>query len=414
MTRDHRQRAVNQPDNRLGVAYLQSTSEIGGSDVSLLRIVEELDKSRFRPVAMLPADGPLVEKLREQGCEVCIVEEMLKLTSRRGVTYLLRYCWNYPRAIRALLRALRRHGVSLIHTNTLHNLYGFMAAALAGKPHVWHVREIVVQSRVIRRVELFLARHGSDRVVATSDAVAQMFQAKRRARPRHLIKIANGIDLDLFHPANDGSGIRAELGIASQAPVVGLVARLDHWKGIDTILDAAAICRQTRPDARFLIVGGAIDGQEKYAEELRQQAKSLGISDVVHFTLWRYRPDDMPRVHAAVNLLVLASSWPEPFGLVLLEAMATGKPVVATNHGGPREICVDGETGLLVPPRDPAAMAEAMLALLNDPIRSQRMGDAGRHRVERLFDRNRSVRQLETLYDELVSSRKVPPLTQRR
>jgi glycosyltransferase involved in cell wall biosynthesis len=390
-------------DSRRAVAYLQSTSEIGGSDISLLRIVERLDKSRFRPVVLVPSDGPLVQSLRELGCEVIIVKEMLKLTTRRGAAYLLRYCLNYPRVVRTILRQLRRQDVALLHTNTLHNLYGFLAAALAGVPHVWHVREIVMQSRLVRSVELLLARYGADRVIATSDAVADMFQTNGRPRPSHLVKISNGIDLDRFHPGNDGADVRRDFGIEDDAPLVGLVARLDHWKGADVFLQAAAICHRAMPEARFLIVGGAIDGQERYALQLQQLAQDLGLADRVHFAMWRYRPEDMPRVHAALSVLVLASSWPEPFGLVLLEAMATARPVVATNHGGPREICVDGDTALLVPPRDPARMADAILAVLRDPARSQQMGQAGRRRVEELFDRNRSVKQIERLYEELLA-----------
>jgi glycosyltransferase involved in cell wall biosynthesis len=390
-------------DRRRGVAYLQSTSEIGGSDVALVRIVETLDKTRFRPLVLLPSNGPMVEQLRQQGCEVLIIKEMLKLTTRKGVPYLLHYCLNYPRAVGTILQMLRRRHIKLVHTNTLHNLYGFMVAALARVPHVWHVREIVMQSRVVRHVELFLARYGADRVIAMSDAVAEMFQRNGHSRPVHVVRIADGVDLNRFHPRNDGAAIRRELGIAPDAPIVGLVARLDHWKGVDTFLHAAAICHQAIPNARFLIVGGAIDGQESYAQQLQSLAESLGLSGIVHFTLWRYRPDDMPRVYAALNLLVLASTWPEPFGLVLLEAMATGRPVVATNHGGPREICVDGDTAILVPPSDSTTMAQAILTVLCDPDRAQRMGVAGRRRVEELFDANRSVKQLEKLYEELMT-----------
>jgi glycosyltransferase involved in cell wall biosynthesis len=392
-------------DKRRTVAYLQATSEIGGSDVSLLRIVERLDKTRFRPLVLLPSDGQLVGALREQGCEVIIIKEMLKLTTRKGLAYLLRYCLNYPRAVRTILQQIRRRGVVLVHTNTLHNLYGCLAALLAGVPHVWHVREIVMQSRAVRRVELLLAKYAADRVIATSVAVADMFATNGQRPPGNLVKIPNGIDLNRFHPSIDGSDIRGELGIAPDAPLVGLVARLDHWKGVDVFLHAAARCHRIAPDIQFLIVGGPIDGQEPYAEKMQQLAQTLRLNGTVHFSHWRYRPEDMPRVHAALNLLVLASTWPEPFGLVILEAMATGKPVIATDHGGPREICVDGETAALVPPGDASRLADAILGMVRDPQRALQMGLAGRRRAEQLFDTNQSVQKLEQLYDELITAR---------
>ena len=329
--------------------------------------------------------------------------DMLKLTTRRGRAYMLRYLVNYPRAVLRIVNLIRRERVDLVHTNTLHNLYGFAAAALTRRPHLWHVREIVMQSPLFRSVETFLAKHFSDRLIVTSEAVAEMF-AMRRGLPAHLRRIPNSIDLREFHPRNDGGGVRAELGIPAEAPLLGLVCRLDHWKGVDTFIRAAALCAEECPGAHFVVVGGPVEGREEYAGEMRQLASDLGLEGRLHFTGWRYSAGDMPQVHAALDVLVLASSWPEPFGLVLLEGMATGKPVVATNHGGPREICADGETGLLVPPRDPRAMADALLTLLRDPARASAMGQAGRRRAENLFDRERCIRQLEQLYEEVLAT----------
>ena len=387
---------------RYRVLYLQSTSEVGGSDVSLLRIVEGLDKNRFHPAVVLPADGPLVEKLRQQGCDVFIVEQMIKLTTRKGTFYWLRYFANYPKAVWKIRGLIKRERVDLVHTNTLHNLYGLPAAKLAGRPHLWHVREIVLQSKWLRSVELFLARRFSDRVIVTSDAVGEMFANGDGGLPANVKKISNSIDTEAFHPRNDGSSIYGDLNIAEGTPLVGIICRLDHWKGVETFLHAASLCKKAFPHARYLVAGGAIEGREDYAGAMKRRADELGLSDVIYFTDWRYQPEDMPRVHAALSILVLASSWPEPFGLVLLEAMATGKPIVATNHGGPKEICLDGETAMLVPPQDSERMAAAILTLLRDPARAREMGAAGRKRVEQLFDRNRCIKTLESLYIEVL------------
>ncbi len=399
-----KQSCESKPDRRAPyrVLYLQSTSEIGGSDVSLLRIVEALNKSLYRPYVVLPSDGPLVEKLKFSGCEVFIVPEMRKLTASKGASYLARYLMNYPRAVAKIVGIIRRERIDAVHTNSLHNLYGFLAAKLAKRPHVWHVREIVWQSRILRRVELFLAKRFGDRIVATSDAVAEMFVSGNGGYPSQLRKISNGIDIERYRPENDGSRILEDWGIAPGLPVVGLVCRMDLWKGVDTFLRAAAICRKEFPEARYLVVGGPIEGREEYAQTLFDLAEALHLRDVVFFSGWRYRPEEMPQVHAAFSVLVLASSSPEPFGLVLLEAMATGKPVVATNHGGPREICVDGETAILVPPQQPQKMAEAILSLLRDPAKARAMGAAGRRRVALLFDQRRCIKTLESLYGELL------------
>ncbi len=384
------------------ILYLQATSEVGGSDVSLFRIVEKLDKTRFEPIVILPADGPLVEKIIAAGGKVRFLPMMLKLTSRRGVGFLIRYLLNYPRVVFTLARILKDEQIDIVHTNVLHNLYGFSASLLARRPHVWHVRELVWQSKFIRTVELFLARKFSRRVIVASNAVAEMFVDKKGNLPANLVKIPNSIDTAEFNPRNVGASIFMDLNIDEDTPLVGFVSRLDYWKGVDTFLKAAAICKQEIPQAHYLVAGGAIEGQEDFASEIKKFAEKLGLNGSVHFSDWRYHPKDMPQVYAALTIFVLASKRPESFGLVLLEAMATAKPVVATNHGGPKEICVQNETGILVPPDNAEAMAQAILSLLKDRKKAKSMGDAGRIRVEQQYDRDKCIKQLEGLYEELV------------
>lgn len=388
------------------VLYLQSNSEIGGSDISLLRIIENLDPSGFRPVVVLPSRGPLTQAFEESRAKVVIMSEMLKLTTRKGSLYYLRFLANYPAAVARLVRLIHRERIDLVHTNTLHNLYGYLAARLAGRPHVWHVREIVFQSAAVRRLEVFLARRFADRIVTVSRAAAEMFKNKTGEYPPRLRIVWNGVNLTRFHPRISGRRIRRELKLADDAPLVGLVGRLDHCKGVDVFLRAAAMCRNEFPAARYLVCGGEVEGQEEVARDALALAGELGVSDVVSFTSWRYSPDDMPEVHAALNVLVSASTSPESFGLVLVEAMATGRPVIATNHGGPSEVCIADETALMVPPREPRSLADAILKLLRDPADAVAMGRAGRERAECHFDSKRSAGELQLLYEEVLDARR--------
>lgn len=391
------------------ILYLHTTSEIGGSDVSLVRLIEGLDAARYQAVVVVPSDGPLVPRLREAGAVVHVMPTLLKLTSRQGLWYLARFAVNAPRAIRALATLIGREHIALVHTNTIHNLYGGPAARLAGVPHVWHIREIVWQYGLLRALELFMVRHLSTRIIVTSDAVAAMFDP----RPRALVKVSNGIELDRFHPALPGAArpVRDALGVTADETLVGIVCRLDAWKGVDVFLEAAARIAVTRPHVRFVVVGGAIIGQETYARDLEAQARTLGLTGRVHFTGWTYGPAAMPEVHRALDVLVLASSEPEPFGLVVVEAMATGLPVVATAHGGPAEIVVDGVTGRLVPPRDPGALAEAVCALVDDPAAASRMGTAGRARARALYSAEQYLAGVQAVYADVLGA---PPLVEAR
>ncbi len=383
------------------ILYLQGTSEIGGADVALLRLVRRLDRSRFQPLVALPALGPLVPELGACGAEVVVVPRMKKLTDRRGPAYLVEYACNYPIAAGKLARLIRARHVDLVHTNTIHNLYGLAAAKLARRPHVWHVREIVWQSRVLRHIERALALR-SERVIAMGEAAAALFRRSDGRLPAHVRPVAEGVDIDEFHPAPSDGSVHAALGFSADAPLVGTVCRLDAWKGVDVFLHAAALVRRTIPTARFVVVGGPIEGQEAYATTLEQLARRLGLDEVVRFTGWRYGPAEMPAVYRALSVLVLPSRQPEPFGLVMVEAMACGRPVVATDHGGPREICEPGETGLLVPPGDADALAGAVEWVLTHPERARAMGEAARRRAEARYDLNATVRAVEAIYEELL------------
>ncbi len=385
------------------ILYLQSTSEVGGSDIALLRALEALDQHRIEPHVLLPHEGPLVEAFQAAGCRIHYVPSMRKLTSRRGVGYQTRYMAGYLPAVLQIARLIRREGIALVHTNTIHNLYGFLAARFARVPHVWHVREIVVQPRFMRRLETWLARRFSTRIVVMSDAIAEMFKETDGGHPHHLVKLYDGVDLDLFLPRQRlESRIRRELGIGEGVPLIGNVNRLDPRKGIDLFLEAAAFILKEMPQVRFLVCGGEIAGHEGYERVLRQRAVTLGIANAVFFTGWRYHSRDIPEVYRALDVSVQCPVHPEAYGLANVEAMASGVPVVAAAEGGPVELCADGETAVLVPPGRPEAIAEAVLSLLRDPERRVVIGAAGRRRAEKLFDRRHCVKALERLYEEVL------------
>lgn len=385
------------------ILYLQSVSEIGGSDMTLLRTVEVLDKTRFEPHVVLPGAGPLIGAFRDAGCKIHILPSMRKLTSRNGGRYFARYMLGYLPAIFQIVRLIRFEGISLVHTNSLHNLYGFLAAKLAGVPHIWHVREIVAYPRFMKRLETALARHFSVRCIVMSDAIANMFQSTGKSPAPPLVKLYDGIDLDLFHP-NQRSGlrIRKELGIGEGVPFIGNVNRLDPKKGLVLFLEAAAEIHKDMPEARFLICGGEIPGHEGYELILKERAKALGIADWVFFSGWRYCFRDIPEIYGALDVSVQCPVYPEAYGLANIEAMATGVPVVAVAEGGPAEICVHGESALLIPSHDPRAIARTVIALLKDPVRAGTIGAAGRRRAEDLFDRRKCTKALEKLYGEVL------------
>jgi len=326
---------------------------------------------------------------------------MKQLRPVRSLTYQLGYVLGFWPSVFRLVRLIRREHVDLVHTNSMYCLYGAFAALIARVPHVWHIREIIDNSPILRAVFSTLVLQLSDRVVPVSEAVACMLYP-RAQRSRKIWPILDGIDLREFDPAVSGARIRGELKVEGHTPLIGFVARLDPWKGVEVFIRAAQVVARVRPDVHFVVCGGELKGYEAYAASARTLAASLGLLGVMHFTGWTYQPDDIPEVMAALDIFVHTSIKPEPFGLVLIEAMAAGKPAVAADAGGVPEVVVAAETGFLAAPGDWQSVAAAILRLLNDPEAATKMGQAGRRRVEQLFDVRVFAGKVQDLYGEIL------------
>jgi len=375
------------------IAFCHYTSDVsGGSDRALYDLVAHLDRARFAPLMLLKTGDPMAESYRALGVEVAslpFVSPRRALEWRKLAAFFA--CF-WPHTLRAALQ-FRRWKADAVHVNTSNNLQGAFAARIARKPLVWHVREMVPDSRagaLMRAMVPLLAT----RAVAISRAVAEVLAP---CGPR-LRTVFDGIDLSPYLAENAPGGLRAELGIAPEAPVVTCIGRLEPWKGQDVLVAAAARMLERRGDLHVLIVGGAAVNKPEYAEMLQRHCRELEIDHAVHFTGIR---NDIPRVLADLDVLVLPSVTPEPFGLTVIEAMAAARPVVATAAGGPLDTVVDGETGRLVKPGDPASLADAVLEIIADPAAAARMGAAGRIRAIEHFSIERLVTDMSAVFDEV-------------
>jgi glycosyltransferase involved in cell wall biosynthesis len=223
-------------------------------------------------------------------------------------------------------------------------------------------------------------------VVANSKASAAARRVVLGDR-RPMAVVYPGTDIRRFTPeawADAAVKARSSLDLLNSDIVFGVVGRLQRWKGQHVFLEAAAIVARAHASARFLIVGDTLFGLEpEYAGELREQVRRLGIEPLVRFTGLR---DDIPAILRGMDVLVHTSIQPEPFGLVITEAMAMQRAIIATDAGGPQETVVNRETGILVPPGDVGALARAMDTLARDPELRERLGKAGRPRVEQFSD----------------------------
>jgi glycosyltransferase involved in cell wall biosynthesis len=334
------------------ILSVQPVAERGGSDQALLRLVRSLPRGEFDFHIALPGPSPLATEFAAAGATLHVVP-MQRLSTSHGASEWAGYVAGWPVAVARLTALARRLHVDVVHSNSLHSWYGWAAARALGRPHVVHAREIVVQSGAALRVERALCRHFATRVVAVSYAVAAQLD------PANVVVLDEYLDPDEFSPAHAGA-FRGRVGIPDDVPVIGAVARLDPLKGLDVLLDAHALARAERPEVELVIVGSPVLGQDAYATDLRAR-----IATTPGARLLEAR-DDIPAVMADLDVLAFPSVEPESYGLVLVEALASGTPVVATDHGGPPEIVARATpgTGLVVGPGDADALAAALLELL--------------------------------------------------
>jgi len=374
-------------DTREAVKLLKFVTvfAVGGTERQFVSLGLALEPSRFAVhFGCLRRWGRLLEQIDERGIPVFDYE----VSTFRNLK-ALRAQWR-------LARDIRRYGIQIVHTyNFYANVFAIPAAKLAGARVVASIRDMGAylspRQRLLQRVVCKLA----DQILVNAAAIKDWLVADGYAADRIMV-IPNGVDLTRFErPARTGS-LHREFGLPTGAPLIGLVGRLARLKGVEDFLTAAAVIARRFPSARFVIVGDAAD--ESYMAALKQQAAQLGLDDRLIFTGYR---SDVERLLTELSVSVLPS-LSEGLSNALLESMAAGVPVVATRVGGTAEALHDGENGLLVPPSDPDAIANAICRLLDAPDLASQLGLAARRSIVERYSMTRMVERTSMVYEDLL------------
>jgi glycosyltransferase involved in cell wall biosynthesis len=292
----------------------------------------------------------------------------------------------------------RRHGCDLIHLNNTPDsqLAPALAAKALGIPCVAHYRG--PPGSLDPSLGLAIRVHLPDHHIAISRFIAD--QATSMLTPQDRLSIVHdAIDLDVFHPGERDPKIRAELSVPDEAVLVGHFGRVIWWKGTQQFIRAFARVAAELPEAWAIIVGDASDDDPGYMDQVRAEAADLGIADRTVFSGYR---SDVPDLMRACDVVAHSSITPEPFGMVIAEAMACGVPVVAANAGGPLEIVRDGVDGLLADPWDAKAFGAALETLMADPALRATMGANALERARGHFSKERYAREVLAVYDRVL------------
>ncbi|NQT00134.1 MAG: glycosyltransferase family 4 protein [Candidatus Omnitrophica bacterium] len=376
---------------KIKVLHLHTLAVISGSGINTLLTMSGLNQDKYQVEFACAPGGPLVERTLAAGIKFHPVRNFVQRIS----------IYHDLRALIELVSLIRRQHYDIVHThNSKAGFLGRLAAKMAGTRiivHTIHGFAFHEYERPGRRelfiwLERFAARF-TDRLITISRALKDWGLKLKIGRPEKYITIYSGIEIEKFQAKVDLGAKRRQFGLGPDDQVIGVVAKLWEGKGHRCILEAAPEVVKQCPRVKFMFVGEGY--LRKDLEQLRDQ---LGLTEQVIFTGFR---TDVPEVTAIFDLAVLASLF-EGLGRVLLEAMACAKPVIASRVGGIVDLIDDRAEGILVPPGNSHALAEAMIRLLGNEQLRIKMGRAGRARIGAKFSARTMVRQIEDVYQELL------------
>lgn len=377
------------------VLYFENGVGFGGAVISLRTFLDFSDNERFRPVLV---HSLCDRKFETFAPDVKTIHLPRISLGQNGAGNLARKAnvdvFTYAARLAAIARAERADCLYL-NNDLVTNLPGMIAGRLLGLPIIQHERDIPAP---ISRLATSVARHAT-RLLAISTPVRQALESMGFPTER-IRMVPEGLDLAQYEPAaaEDIQRVRQELGIARDEKVVVLVGMVMDWKGQHVLIDAAPKVLRRHRDTKILIVGESPPGGDGYLNQLKSQIGALGLSDKVVLSGYR---SDIPTVLQAADVVVHASTSPEPFGRVVIEGMVMRRPVIATAIGAPPEIIRHGETGYLVPPGDPEALADTIVKLFDHPEIAANLGDAARREVLRKYSIQRHAHLVESVFEEI-------------
>jgi glycosyltransferase involved in cell wall biosynthesis len=400
------------------VLFIENSIGLSGSTMSLCTLLADLDQSHYAPRVVLsrPNQQEYFAQVVGPSVPTTVVPWRNSLKSTRWIRSLLARSVHYPPLPRRILtagvaaldvpavilpyvhrlyRIAREWDIELIHHNNGLDVRAVLLAKWLGVPHVAYQRGTEWNSPTVRYISRFV-----DAYVANSTATKGVLLGL--GLPSENIEVIYPpIDCQRFHPTVDASRQRREFGLSDDDLTFGIPGTLLKWKGHDVFLKAARLVMDAVPKARAFVIGEVPDGTRQYRDELVKLSRELGIESRTVFTGFR---KDIPEVIQLLDVVVHASVKPEPFGRVIAEGMAMGKPVVASMNGGPLEIIQDGRTGYLVPSDDPEKLAHRIIELLSDRSRAGALGRKARQDAVARFSPRSHARLIEQVYENVLMS----------
>ena len=392
------------------IAILDHSPDIGGAETSILTLGKHIDRSQFSITAILPSEGSFSRELDKIGIYTKVIYlpiGLLRLKRGdvfRSLLFILAYLFYIQFFLTRLFIYLKKNKFDLVLTNTVKaHIYGSIAASLCHIPVIWRFHDILSPtdfSPLLIRIIVLFGRWFPKRILAVSK-ITKEYLAKNGLKDDKIDVIFNGIDSELFEIKDVSKDIRRELKIEDKTKLIGCVGRIIPEKGQKSFLLSISGVIKEYPETFFLIIGDVFLKEEAYKEELLEIIKKNGMEERIKFTGFRKDIGDVIRV---LDLVVFPSVAPEAFPLSVLEAMALGKPVIASNIGGVSEIIEDGITGMLIEPNHPEQITDRIVYLLSNQEIYSSIAQKAKEVANKRFSLQKYVAAIEESFRKVVGA----------
>ncbi len=385
------------------ILFIHQSAELYGSDKTILMFISSLDKQKYFPVVMLPFDGPLKTEFEKNNIKV-VIAPVLKLYRKMFTPKnILKFFSEYKEGLKIINQLHKEHKFSIVYSHTLAALIGIIFARKNNIKHLWHVQEIIAKPALFNKGFIKLLSLKSNHVAVYDSRTTMEFWIKDNPTLAKKSKaICNGLDVKEKPEPNlaDVQKIRKEFfKVQPDDVVISLVGRINSWKGQQLLLEAFNKIANKYQHIKLVYIGSAPPNQEFFEIELNEKIASYNLSERVIIIPFQ---ENIWRFWDAIDIAVVPSTEPEPFGMVAIEAMLAKKPVVAANHGGLTETVLNNETGFHFEPNNSEKLAEAISNLIEDKDKRIAFGEKGYERVHLHFSLEKHVTDFETIFEELL------------
>ena len=385
------------------ILIIHQSAELYGSDKTMLYFLSELEKTKYLPIIVLPFDGPLKNELEKNNIKV-VIAPVLKIYRKIFTPKnIFKFIKEYYQGIKVLDALNKEYKFDLVYTHTLAALIGILFAKKRKIKHLWHVQEIIAKPKVLNFLfKKALSMDCNHKTVYDSIATMNFWIENNQKLTQKSEAVWNGVETKNIKSFTDVElqEVRENFFFSSKEEIViSLVGRINSWKGQQLLLKSFNQLVKKHNNIKLVYLGSAPPNQEIFEIELKNQILEFGLEDKVVLIPFQ---KEIEKFWNAIDIAVVPSTEPEPFGMVVIEAMLAKKPVVASNHGGPTEIVLNNETGFLFEPNNASSLSDALEKLIKNEQLRVSFGRNGFDRVNNTFSLENHVNHFEKIFEELL------------